>query len=86
MKNKQTIFVSPNPFNSELSIEIQRQNFKQATITIKNIVGQTVFKEDENNVGTSYSKSIEVSFLPKGIYFIEVMVDGERYVNKMLKE
>jgi len=33
---------NPNPFISEISITIQKQNIKQATFTIKNILGQPI--------------------------------------------
>jgi hypothetical protein len=38
--------VSPNPFTSEISITFENQNINQATISIKNILGQTVFRQE----------------------------------------
>ena len=45
--NDFTIF--PNPFNSSMSVTIQKQNIKQAIINIQNVFGQTVFNKKENN-------------------------------------
>ena len=77
---------NPNPFISEISITIQKQNIKQATFTIKNILGQTIFNIQENNLSSTYIKTIDLSFLSKGIYFLDVIIDGEQTVKKIVKE
>ena len=78
--------VYPNPFISKISISLPKQNLKQATFTVKNILGQTVFTEQENNLSRSYTKTIDLSFLSKGIYLLDVIIDGERTVRKIVKE
>ncbi len=78
--------VYPNPFTSEISITIQKQSIKQATFTIKNILGQTIFINEENNISSKYTKTINLSFISKGIYLLDIIIDGERTVKKILKE
>jgi type IX secretion system substrate protein len=78
--------IYPNPFTSNISIIIQKQNFKQASFTIKNILGQTVFHKQKNDIISPYTKTIDLSFLSKGMYFLEVIIDGERTVKKIVKE
>jgi hypothetical protein len=81
--------ISPNPFTSEISITLQKQNLKQATVSIKNILGQTVFKQERKaplSTGEGSGVRLDLSFLSKGIYLVEVVMDGERTVKKIVKE
>jgi hypothetical protein len=82
------INIYPNPFNSEISIRFQIQNLKQVTLTIKNVLGQTLLR----HVGGTPSPSgragvgLDLSFLSKGIYLLDILIDGERTVKKIVKE
>ncbi len=78
--------IYPNPFSSEVSITIQKQNLKQSSFIIKNTLLQTVFIKEENNLSTPYTKTIDLSFLTSGIYLLNVIIDGERTVKKIVKE
>ena len=78
------ISIYPNPFTS--TITIQNQNFNQVKFTIHNIFGQSVFNEQENNLSSNYTKTIDLSFLSQGIYLIDIIIDGERTVKKIVKE
>ncbi len=80
------ISISPNPFSSDLSIAIQKQNLNQATFTIHNIVGQVVFNQQEHNLSDSYTKTIDLTFLANGIYVLQIVVDGERTTKKIIKQ
>jgi hypothetical protein len=76
--------ISPNPFTDELTITFQKQNIKQATFTVKNILGQTVFSLATPN--SLLPTKLDLSFLTKGIYFLEATIDGERTVKKIVKQ
>lgn len=84
--SQQSVLISPNPFSDMIEIALERQGLKQASFTIKNISGQTVFSQQENNLSNNYKKTIDLSFLSKGIYFLEMDVDGERSVKKIVKD
>ena len=58
----------------------------EATFSIKNILRQTVFNRQEKNINSNYTKTIDLIFLIKGIYLLDVIIDGERAVKKMVKE
>ena len=80
--------ISPNPFTSEISIAVQKQNTTQATILIKNILGQMVFEKEMKT--PKQEIKIGLSFLERGIYLVEVVADGSpdsyREVRKIVKE
>jgi hypothetical protein len=88
-KAEEGVGIAPNPFNSEISITLQNQNIKQATISIKNILGQTVYRQERKtplSPGGGPGVRLDLSFLEQGIYLVEVVVDGERMVRKVVKE
>jgi len=80
------LHVFPNPFTSNVTIEIKNQNWKQVSFAIRNVLGQTIFNKTENNSGSTNPINIDLRFLSKGMYFLEVQIDEERIVRKMLKE
>ena len=83
--NQIYIYIYPNPSLSEISITIQKQ-IKQVSFIINNVLGQTVFIKNENNLSSNYTETIDLSFLSKGIYFLDINIDGERTVKKIVKE
>ncbi|MEP7171471.1 MAG: T9SS type A sorting domain-containing protein, partial [Bacteroidota bacterium] len=80
-----SFFIFSNPFTSEISIILPKQNSKKAIFRIKNILGQTVFFEEENNLSI-YAKTFDLSFLSQGIYFLDVNLGVEQMMRKIVKE
>ncbi len=86
LNEKILLSVHPNPFTSIVSIAFKKQNLKQVSVTIRNVLGSVVLSESESHFGSAYSKTIDLNFLSKGIYFFEIVADGERTTRKMVKE
>lgn len=89
--NKYTIDVFPNPFTSLLSVSINNLNknsnsAKSMHVTIRNIYNQIVYDIFQDIDGTSYFKTIELNNLSHGIYLIEIDLDKDRIVRKVLKQ
>ncbi len=78
--------LSPNPFINSLSLSIQKENLQQADFTITNIIGQPVYAKHESNLSSNYSKTLDLSYLPVGVYFLQVIADGERSVRQLVKQ
>ncbi|MBL0098009.1 MAG: T9SS type A sorting domain-containing protein [Bacteroidetes bacterium] len=85
-QTSEQVIVYPNPFVNNVSILINKSNYKEANISIYNLWGQTLYTEQKNTLHVSYSQTIDLSFLSSGIYFIDVILDGERTVKKLVKE
>ncbi len=80
------IFIYPSPFTTDLNINLQKQALTHANFTITNTAGQIVYSRDENNLSSNYTKMLDVSYLPKGIYFVNVTVDGESSCKEVVKQ
>lgn len=77
---KQTGFeIYPNPVNSILYIKSNNQQLQNASVEIKNTLGQVVY------VGV-YSNQIDVSNLPQGIYFITINKKEIKQTIKFVKD
>ncbi len=78
--------VYPNPFVNEISIVVDKPNIQNGIISIHNLLGETFYVEEINNLKGIYRQTIDLSFLPGGIYFMDATFDGERIVKKIVKE
>jgi hypothetical protein len=76
----------PNPFTSDLNIAIQKQGLSHAVFSICNAGGQTVYNQNETNLSDNYTKMLDLSYLAAGVYFVEVVVDGEVVTREVVKE
>ncbi len=86
VNNNIRISVYPNPFCNEVDISIAKQDLHAASFSIYNVQGQAIYKREEDNLSPNYTKMLDLSYLPNGIYFVEVVVDGERVVREVVKE
>ncbi|MEO8147658.1 MAG: PKD domain-containing protein [Bacteroidia bacterium] len=85
------ISIYPNPFDNNITIIFQKQNISKASITIKNVLGQNVYSRispPSGVRGSSGNNSLEIDllFLPKGIYLLDVMMDDTRCIRKIVKD
>ncbi len=80
------VTVYPNPFSTDLAIALQKENLQQATFTISNLQGQIIFRQEESNLANAYIKMLDFSYLPAGVYLVEVVADGDKVVKKVVKQ
>lgn len=80
------LLVYPNPTKGDLYINMQKDNLTEASFTLTNTTGQIIYQNTSDHLAHSYTKIIELSGLPIGVYMLAVTVDGERIVKKVLKQ
>ena len=80
------ILVYPNPFVGDIAIVLQKENLTAADFTITNMVGQIVYNKHEDGLSSTYTKMLDLSYLPNGVYLVEVVVDGEMSVKEVIKQ
>jgi hypothetical protein len=80
------LLIYPNPTSDDLYINIQKDNLTGASFTLTNTAGQTIYQSTSDHLAHSYTKILDLSRLPTGVYILNVIVDGERIVKKVLKE
>lgn len=83
LNNQLSVF--PNPFESSVTITSQKQATGIIIYSLKNIQGQVLYNKQETGITHPYSKTIDLNFLPKGIYLLDVTIDEQRSVKKIVK-
>lgn len=78
--------VYPNPFLKDFSINIRKDNLRQAAFFITNSFGQAIYKQQEQSLNSEYTKSVDLSYLPAGIYFLDVTTETDHVVKRIIKE
>ncbi|HLP52140.1 MAG TPA: T9SS type A sorting domain-containing protein [Chitinophagales bacterium] len=77
--------VWPNPFTSDLSIALTGEHVANATFTITSLMGQVVYQQTETNLATGYTKMLDLSYLPGGVYFVAVNTGERTVVERVVK-
>ncbi len=80
--HKNTIPIYPNPSSTHITIELPTTPQKNTSLTIYNLNGQQLITQ----AITEPQTVVDVSGLPKGVYFVKVMNDKNVIVQKVIKE
>jgi hypothetical protein len=81
-KNINTLDVTPNPAKASLFVHINATQAHSSIIEIVNFLGQTIFKKNIKNIKGINTIPIDVSNLPRGVFFIKV----EDMIKKLILE
>lgn len=79
--NKPTL--QNNPFTNELKITLP-VNTKKVSYAVYDAAGALVYKKNNQNNNTQ-TETLALEFLAKGIYIVEILVDGVKYTEKVIK-
>lgn len=74
----QAFSVYPNPANEEINISFVNQAHR--TVSLHNVTGEVMFSAENY----SALQNIDMSRLPKGIYFVEVKEDNGKILNQKI--
>lgn len=79
------VLIYPNPASEFIMITIS--DFPLAAslrIAIQNVLGQIVFSLSEKMESSTFSKNIQVSSLPAGVYFLQLKMGNESMKKKLI--
>ena len=79
------IHVYPDPFANSIFIRTNNKEMPTASLTIYNELGQVVVAQKISNLST-VATGINVSMLPAGSYYIQVVGASINYLQKMAKQ
>ena len=69
--NSNKMLVYPNPTNGILNIEFNNFDNRYTSLSIVNILGDEVYKEQLENTSIKYSNQLDLSEYSNGIYFVK---------------
>jgi len=74
--------ISPNPSNGQFRVEVKAESAR-FNLSVRNMIGQVVYNENIS-VSNSLIKTIDLSDLEKGIYFVSLENGVNREVQKVI--
>jgi hypothetical protein len=81
----QNLKIYPNPVNSFLNIEFELDYPSDVDIRLFNLLGQAVLVKNTTSV-EAINEQLQIGHLPKGIYILSVVIDGQQLTKKILIE
>ena len=80
-----TMQVFPNPFDSEVRIEIERKSKGKGIVSITDLYGKQVFMQEIENL-ENHNININLDHLPNGVYLVSLIQEKEKLVKKVIKQ
>jgi len=81
-----TVQLSPNPCTSTLTVSMGMNKAGVATCTVRALTGQALLTRTVAATSGPSSITLDLASLAPGTYMVEVQMDGERVVRKVVKE
>jgi PKD repeat protein len=78
------VSVFPNPNNGTFSIKLSSDKNEKVKIGIRNIVGESVLSEEEISVNGEFIKTIDLSKIAEGIYFLVIENNNRVLTEKII--
>jgi hypothetical protein len=83
--NRRGITLSPNPVSSELKINLESPDFHNMEIQIIDLSGKKILSDNALLKQGIFTKTINVSKLSQGVYFLLFQTKEGRFIEKFLK-
>ncbi|MCX6233579.1 MAG: T9SS type A sorting domain-containing protein [Bacteroidetes bacterium] len=80
------ITIYPNPVTDNLNFVIDKMNGIILSLEILNIAGQKVYSEEISNVPGSGSFTVNLTGIPKGVYFVRITGANESRISRFIIE
>ena len=85
LDNNTSFSVYPNPSNGDFNISLNAQTAEMLTLTVNNIVGQTVMTKQVRVAGQT-NETISLAGFDKGVYFLTIDNNKEKQTVKLIVE
>ena len=80
------VIVFPNPNQGIFNINIESENSQELNLIVRNVIGMNVYSKSLNYSQATTSHTVDLSFLPKGIYFLDMILDDQELYRKLIIE
>lgn len=81
-----SVVVYPNPIVNEVAIALQQEQVQEATYVLTTIDGKILYHQHETHLAPGYTKILDLSTLPSGVYLITVNINGENITKQVVKK
>jgi hypothetical protein len=82
-----SVKIYPNPVSDVVKLDIASSDkIEKASYKIINVLGATIADKTIGQVMGNYSETVDISSLSRGIYFMELNLDGTKTTTKLIKK
>jgi PKD repeat protein len=78
-----SMLIYPNPASNNIIVEFDQSRNKVLEISISNLVGQSILKEQVNTVNDKFQQNIDVTNYSRGVYLVTVRTENGLYTSKI---
>jgi PKD repeat protein len=82
----ENVVMYPNPTSAEITIKVDFYRSEMAQIEIIDMLGKSVVEVENGTVAPGFIKTVDVSSLNSGVYFLRIKTDNQNIVKKLIKE
>ncbi len=86
IRQSKSISIYPNPASKELRISYDGNRERVEKAVIFNVLGEMIYTQQPETGNMNKETRIDVSALPSGIYFVEVIYENDKWLGKFVKE
>jgi len=80
------IQVFPNPSKDKVYIKLKNLKATEIDLVIRDQMGRKVIQKTSTVTMDGHVESIELSDLPRGLYFLQCIIDKQVYIKRILKQ
>jgi len=82
--NDLNIRIYPNPSTGKFTLNLNSYKTVKLNIKISNPIGSIIYKESNIQINDNYTKTLDLSNLPAGIYYLIIEGNNINSINKIL--
>ncbi len=80
-----SISLSPNPFNDHFRVKVSNPTGGDVTIRMYDLSGHLFYQEMLSSPGQDFEKSVFLSDISEGIYFLNISTEHDEFTRKVVK-
>ncbi len=84
--NDISLSVYPVPSSGELTIHIRREGLSEASFTLSDPTGRTLYESHDDHLASSYTKILDIHLLPPGTYLLDMYIDSHHISRSITRE
>lgn len=81
---ERSVQLYPNPCTSKFNLKLNNNKpISHLQLNVMSVTGQLIYSNAYKGLNKQFSIGIDLSTMPKGLYFVETIADGEKQISKV---
>lgn len=82
--DEKTLVVYPNPSTGIVHLTINGLEGRKVDVSVLNVIGSVVYRESLSELNDHYTKTLDLSRLANGLYYVKVEADNASQLCKLV--